>query len=246
MKILLLSDIHANLAALEAVLEEASATPYDAIWCLGDLVGYGPHPNECIEALRSQRAPLLCVAGNHDWASLGKVSLEDFNPDARLACQWTMEQLTPENQDYLLRLPVSAIEGNYTLVHGSPRQPIWEYILYPSLATANFVHFQTPCCLVGHTHIPVVFEATEPPDDSITLAPSLNGSLSLAQGRFIVNPGSVGQPRDGDPRASYAILNTEDRELQFRRVDYPVEVTQEKMLALALPPRLIARLSYGW
>jgi len=246
MKVLLISDIHANLAALEAVLEDASTAHYEAIWCLGDLVGYGPRPNECIETLRSQPTPLLCVAGNHDWASLGKVPLEDFNPDARQACQWTMEQLTPENRDYLLGLPVSAVEGEYTLAHGSPRQPIWEYILYPGLAAANFAHFQTPYCLVGHTHIPIIFEEMAPPEDVLTLAPSLNGALSLDEGRFIINPGSVGQPRDGDPRASYAILDTQSRQIRFHRVDYPIEATQEDMLALDLPPRLIARLSYGW
>ena len=246
MRILLISDIHANLAALETVLEDATTIGYEAIWCLGDLVGYGPRPNECVETLRSQTSPLLCVAGNHDWASLGKVPLGDFNPDARRACQWTMEQLTTVNRDYLAGLPTFLTQAEYTLAHGSPRQPIWEYLIYPSLATANFAHFQTPYCLVGHTHIPVIFEALPPPAEAIALAPSSDGALSLNQGRYIINPGSVGQPRDGDPRASFAILDTDRQVIQFHRTEYPVEVTQEDMLVLDFPPRLVARLSYGW
>lgn len=246
MKVLLISDIHANLMALEAVLEDAKDSPYEAIWCLGDLVGYGPHPNECIEVLRQQTKPFLCIAGNHDWASLGRVPLEEFNPDARRACEWTMAHLTYENRDYLASLPESRQEGEFLLVHGSPRQPIWEYILYPGLAAANFSHFQTPFCLVGHTHIPIIFGEAHVPEETIALAPCLDGPISLAEGRFIVNPGSVGQPRDGDPRASYAFLDLEALEIHFRRIAYPVERTQEEMLKWNLPPRLIARLSYGW
>lgn len=246
MNVLLISDIHANLMALEAVLEDAGNFSYEAIWCLGDLVGYGPHPNECIEVLRQQPKPLLCIAGNHDWASLGRVSLDEFNPDARRACEWTMARLTYENRAYLASLPESLQQGAFLLVHGSPRQPIWEYILYPSLAAANFSHFQTPFCLVGHTHIPILFEEALVPEETLALAPSLDGPISLAVGRFIVNPGSVGQPRDGDPRASYALLDLEALEVHFRRIPYPVERTQEAMLRENLPSRLIARLSYGW
>lgn len=246
MKVLLISDIHANLVALEAVLEDAADEPYEAIWCLGDLVGYGPRPNECIETLRHQPKPLVCIAGNHDWAALGRIPLEEFNPDARRACEWTKSRLTHENRNYLASLPEAHLEGTFLLVHGSPRQPIWEYILYPGLAAANFPHFHTPFCLVGHTHIPIIFEEASIPEETIALAPSLDGPVSLAEGRFIVNPGSVGQPRDGDPRASYALLDPEAREICFRRVPYPVERTQEDMLSQNLPPRLIARLSYGW
>ncbi|NLE77243.1 MAG: metallophosphoesterase family protein, partial [Chloroflexi bacterium] len=162
MKVLLISDIHANLASLEAVLRDASCAHPEAIWCLGDLVGYGPQPNECIETLRQQPLPTLSVAGNHDWACLGRVSLGDFNPDARRACQWTAEQLSAENQTYLADLPTSLVVEGFTLVHGSPRQPIWEYVLFPSLAAENYSHFQTRCCLVGHTHIPSVFAQTQP------------------------------------------------------------------------------------
>jgi len=244
MRLLLISDIHANLAAFETVLEDAP--PYDKVWCLGDMVGYGPDPNECIELLRA--LPHVCVAGNHDWAVLGKLDIEDFNPDAQYACLWTREQLTPDNREYLDNLPVSLIEEEFTLVHGSPRQPIWEYILYPSVAKANFAHFSTQICLVGHTHAPVIFRFRphDPDAPCESFLPSLDGPMPLGSDRLIINPGSVGQPRDGDARASYVILDTEAMTLEYHRVIYPVKVTQERMIEHGLPPRLIARLSYGW
>ena len=244
MRYLIISDIHGNLAAFEAVLQHA--TGYDKIWCLGDMVGYGPDPRECIERLR----PLnhVCVAGNHDWAVLGKLDLEDFNPDARYACMWSREQLRPEDLTYLEALPQSVVEDGFTLVHGSPRQPIWEYILYPSIARPNFTYFGTQCCLVGHTHTPIIFRLrqSETIETCDALPVPYNGSMLIAEDRLIINPGSVGQPRDGDARASYLILDTEQRLLEFHRIPYPIEETQARMKERQFPPRLIARLGYGW
>jgi len=244
MRYLVLSDIHSNLEAFEAVLEDAG--PVDQVWCLGDVVGYGPDPNACVELLRS--LPHLCIAGNHDWATLGKLDLRDFNPDAREANLWSREQIAPENLAYLKALPETLVEGAFTLVHGSPRHPIWEYIIYASTAQDNSTYFDTPVCFVGHTHIPVIFclsnkdgkEACE------TMPPSLNSPRLMGQERLIINPGSVGQSRDGDPRASYVILDEESLTFEHRRVVYPVERTQAKMMEHNLPLRLVLRLGYGW
>jgi diadenosine tetraphosphatase ApaH/serine/threonine PP2A family protein phosphatase len=246
MRYLLISDIHANLAAFEAVLED-SAGLYDKVWCLGDMVGYGPDPNECVELLLT--LDHLCIAGNHDWAVLGKLDIDDFNPDARFASLWTRAELNSQVHDYLDNLPIALVEDEiYTLVHGSPRHPIWEYILYPAVAQPNFRHFSTPYCFVGHTHSPVIFmEAEEPGTICDASVPDFNnGPTQLDQRRVIINPGSVGQPRDGDARAAYAILDTEKRTFAHRRVSYPVSVTQEKMKHYDFPPRLWKRLAFGW
>ncbi len=244
MRCLVLSDIHSNLEAFEAVLEDAGSV--DRVWCLGDVVGYGPDPNACVELLRS--LPHLCIAGNHDWATLGKLDLRDFNPDARQANLWNREQLAPDNLAYLEALPEALVEGPFTLVHGSPRYPIWEYIIYDSTAQANFEFFDTSFCFVGHTHTPVIFRLDTGGDGDVceSLPPSLNEPMNLGAERLIINPGSVGQPRDGDPQASYAILDTEALTVAHRRVAYPVEKTQAKMMEHDLPMRLAVRLVYGW
>jgi diadenosine tetraphosphatase ApaH/serine/threonine PP2A family protein phosphatase len=241
MRYLIISDIHSNLAAFEAVLSDAGS--FDKVWCLGDLVGYGPEPNECVERLRD--LPHICVVGNHDWAALGKMDTEDFNPDARRACLWTREQMSPSNLEYLETLPKSVIEEGFTLVHGSPRHPIWEYILNPSIAEANFEHFDTRFCLVGHTHVPVIYR-DNPNQAGDALTPSPDARLVLGEGRLIINPGSVGQPRDGDPCASYAVFDSDELALEYRRIPYPIETTQARMVEKGLPVRLVMRLAYGW
>lgn len=243
MRVLVISDIHANLVALESVLEDAGQV--DAIWCLGDVVGYGPDPNACIELLRSLK-PQHWLAGNHDWAALGKLDMAEFNPLARQAALWTRKQLTAENYDFLSRLPTHerATDPRFTLAHGSPRQPVWEYILDLQTAAANFAHFDTLYCLVGHTHVPVIFQLL---NGRVGVESPAPGELiQLGEQRLIINPGSVGQPRDGDPRASYLILDTDALTITFRRVPYPIEETQARMQEAGLPPRLIHRLSYGW
>jgi predicted phosphodiesterase len=246
MRYLLISDIHANLVAFETVLKDAEGL-YDKVWCLGDMVGYGPDPNECVELLLT--LDHLCIAGNHDWAVLGKLDVDDFNPDARFATLWTRDQLTEKVRDFLNNLQVASIEEKlYTLVHGSPRHPIWEYILYPSVAQPNFKQFNTPYCFVGHTHSPIIFqEAEEPGSMCEAMMPEFNnGLMALGDRRLIINPGSVGQPRDGDARAAYGILDVETNSFEHRRVTYPVSVTQEKLKSYDFPERLWKRLAFGW
>jgi len=244
MRCLVLSDIHSNLEALEAVLEDAGSV--DRTWCLGDLVGYGPDPNACVETLRS-RSP-LCIAGNHDWATLGKLDLEDFNADAREANLWNREQLLAANLAYLNDRPETLVEGEFTLAHGSPCYPIWEYLLYPSTALAAFDCFENRFCFVGHTHSPLVFRLTsrDGREQCESLSFPASGLLELGADRLIMNPGSVGQPRDGDPRASYLLLDTSAMTVEHRRVRYDVQRTQAKMNRFDLPKRLVVRLSHGW
>lgn len=245
MRVLIVSDIHANLTALEAVLEDAAGS-YDAVWCLGDTVGYGPWPDECIARVRDLGA--ITVIGNHDWAALGEMDVEDFNPEARKAVTWTVAHLSQEARSWLRGLPSQplVVEG-YTLTHGSPRDPIWEYVLYPAVAWANFEHFTTPYCLVGHTHVPSLHLLGKGEQKSVMAAPKYGMVMALSSSaRGILNPGSVGQPRDNDRRAAYALLDTEKNTWEPRRVEYSIEQTQRRMRQAGLPDRLINRLAYGW
>lgn len=244
MRYAIIGDIHANLAAFTAVLDDMERWGgVEKVWCLGDIVGYGPDPCQCLELLRQQNH--VCVAGNHDWAAIGKIDTTEFNPDAAAACQWTAQQLSSEDIDYLANLPLVIEEGDFTLVHGSPREPIWEYLLSVGAAKENFAYFKSPFCLVGHSHIPLVFHYSE---DRICFSSPFfaNSSLSLERGRLIINPGGVGQPRDGNPRASYAIYDSETKLVSLYRVPYDIRATQNRMLEYKLPSRLIIRLSYGW
>lgn len=245
MRYLILSDIHANLAALEAVLAEVDLDSMEGIWCLGDVVGYGPSPNECIATLRGF-PDHLCVAGNHDWAAISRISIAEFNPSAQVACRWTGEELNPENTAYLAGLPTRIVEGNCLLVHGSPREPIWEYIIYPSTAQLNFQFFGTQLCFVGHTHAPAIFREETPTQQFQISIPVPGQPIRTDDERLIINPGSVGQPRDGDPRASYMIFDPEARCVEYQRVAYDVSATQELMIERGLPESLISRLNFGW
>jgi len=242
MRILIVSDIHANLTAFEAVMADVKGK-WDTIWCLGDLVGYGPDPNECVELLC--RYDHISLSGNHDWAVLGKIDINSFNDNARMAVQWTQETLKPANRDYLESLPTMLVKESFTLAHASPRQPVWEYILDPYTAAANFPFFDTPYCLVGHSHVPILFEQ-ENADKIIPVAPIYGETIHLNANRLLINPGSVGQPRDHDPRAAYALLDTETMSWEHRRVKYPVEETQERMRMAEMPSKLIKRLEWGW
>ena len=244
MRCLVLSDIHANLTAFEAVLADAGR--FDVIWCLGDVIGYGPDPNECVARLREYAH--LCLSGNHDWAALGKLDLRGFNTDARISTEWTTKHLAPAARAYLQALPPSRIEAGYTLAHGSPRQPIWEYILDPLTAQHNFSAFDTTICLVGHTHIPAMFHLPNRSASSQACephSPLWRQPVRLNSGRWIVNPGSVGQPRDGNPDAAYAILDLEERIWEHRRIRYKVQETQHRMREHGLPSQLIERLAQG-
>ena len=237
-----MADIHANLAAFNAVLDDMEQRGgVEEIWCLGDIVGYGPDPHECIERLR--RYNHVCVAGNHDWAAIGKISTTEFNPDAALACQWTTQQLNQEDIQYLESLPLTIDKDIFTLVHGSPREPIWEYVISTGIARENFSFFQSPYCLLGHSHVPLVFKEE---DGSCTFSRLVaNIGLALGESRLIINPGGVGQPRDGDPRASYAIYDSDTRIVRLYRIPYDVAATQDKMMAKGLPVRLAVRLQQG-
>jgi diadenosine tetraphosphatase ApaH/serine/threonine PP2A family protein phosphatase len=242
MRVLVLSDVHANLQALEAVLSDAG--PYDSVWCLGDLVGYGPDPNEVIDRIR--RLPgLLCLIGNHDQAALGIIPLARFNQDAGAAAAWTMDHLSPDNAAYLRSLPSRITFEDFTLAHGSPRQPVWEYILDLQSADGNFDSFSTNYCLIGHSHLPLIFHRA-PLNGHAVSVPVPWGKAFGLEPRMILNPGSVGQPRDMDPRAAYAILDIAAGTWSPRRVEYEVERTRERMLAAGLPERQAARLIAGW
>lgn len=244
MRCAIVSDIHSNLVAFQAVLGHLEqAGPIDEIWCLGDVVGYGPAPNQCIELLRSYNH--LCIAGNHDWAAIDRIDISEFNPEAATAALWTARQLIPHNRAYIESLPEIAVRGEFTLAHGSPRHPIWEYLTTQSEARAAFGHFAGRYCLVGHSHIPGMFLSDEAAGVS-HLDLSSGKAFRLGEGRWILNPGSVGQPRDGDPRASCVVYDTETQEFRYFRTAYDVEATQRHMLSLGLPRLLAERLSYGW
>jgi len=243
MRILVISDIHANLVAFETVLNDAKGE-WDYVWCLGDVVGYGPRPNECCDLLKTM--PHLCLAGNHDWAALNRLDIRTFNADARRAVTWTQEELTSENLQYLADLPTTFVLGQYTLVHGSPREPIWEYILDPLIAALNFPQFETPICLVGHTHTPIIYQQVNEQGETTSIYPAYGEPKDVNGQRLIINPGSVGQPRDNNPDAAYAILHVEDKIFEHRRVEYPIEQTQQQMQEANMPERLITRLAHGW
>ncbi|HEC22874.1 MAG TPA: metallophosphoesterase [Chloroflexi bacterium] len=246
MRYLVISDIHANLTAFETVLKDAGTLgkDYDFVWCLGDVVGYGPDPNECVELLRSM--PHLCLAGNHDWAALGRLDIRTFNADARKALTWTRETLTEENLAYLEALPITFVLDSFTLAHGSPREPVWEYILDPLIAALNFKHFETTYCLVGHTHTPVIFKQIGNEGECEPIGPAYNQPTRLNGTRQIINPGSVGQPRDSDSRAAYALLDTERMIWEFRRIPYNIKAVQARMRRAGMPERLVTRLEHGW
>jgi predicted phosphodiesterase len=242
MRVLVISDIHANLTALEAVLGEAGEC--EAVWCLGDLVGYGPDPNECIERVRNL-PNLQCVVGNHDAAALRQIDAETFNPEARLAIMWTQKALTEESKAFLNGLPEKIQAADVTITHGSPRHPVWEYLLDARTATLNFDYFDTSLCFVGHTHLPVIYALQDEHSLALLSIPEPNQALTLP-GRAIVNPGSVGQPRDRDPRASFAVYDTESNIWDYRRAAYDIPAVQERMLKAGLPERHIHRLAAGW
>jgi diadenosine tetraphosphatase ApaH/serine/threonine PP2A family protein phosphatase len=241
MRYLVLADVHANLEALEAVL--AAAPEHDSVIFLGDLIGYGPNPNEVTERLRE--LPLhASIVGNHDWAALGKLDIADFNPFAQFAAQWTADHLTPENRDYLLGLKPTADAGESFLAHGSPRDPIWEYLEDAQQATANFKLFAHQVCLVGHTHVPRVFLQSDNGRIGVSM-PDADSALDISSGRFIINPGGVGQPRNGDPRSAFGLLDTDAHTFSFYRTPYDIETTQKKMLDAGLPAPLASRLRLG-
>ena len=242
MRALIISDIHANRTALQAVL--SAAGPVDQVWCLGDIVGYGPDPNECIDILRNL-PHLVSILGNHDAAVCDQIPHEVFNPEARHAIQWTHLSLTQSNLDWLCHLPEQTEVEGVTLAHGSPRNPVWEYLLDPNTAGLNFGYFSGDLCFVGHTHLPILYQKIAHQRSARWLIPADNQAVVLS-GRFIINPGSVGQPRDRDPRASYGLYETDTRTWLPMRVPYNIQEVQDRIIAAHLPERHAVRLSDGW
>lgn len=239
MRIAVLSDIHSNLPALEAVL--AALGEIDACWHLGDIVGYGPHPDEVVDRLREIGA--VGVRGNHDAAALGGLGIEWFNPEARQAIEWTVRRMSPATRAWLEALPDRLILDDMTLVHGSARNPIEEYVTSTRSARASFSAFMTPFLLHGHTHVPAVWR--EDGAEIELLGPSHGSELALDDRRVLLNPGSVGQPRDGDPRASALVLDTEERRVAWHRVAYPIAAVQADIRRAGLPGWLADRLAWG-
>ena len=246
MRALIVSDIHSNLEALEAVVVDAQRRGgYDAIWCLGDSVGYGPDPEACLDLLMSH--PLVAVAGNHDRAALNVRESADFNNAAAYSAAWTSERLGKDYREFLAGLPEVTTADQFTLVHGSLRAPLREYLLNEEAAAGTFGRLTTTYCLVGHSHMP--FLCQENRDGPRFVQFSEDEVFPLDQRRLIANPGSVGQPRDYDPRPSYALLVSDEGDsagtLERHRVEYDRAATQEKMRQAGLPRSLIDRLDYG-
>jgi diadenosine tetraphosphatase ApaH/serine/threonine PP2A family protein phosphatase len=243
MRIVIVADIHSNLEAFEAVLEHAATHgPIDRLWCLGDVVGYAADPSACVGLLRQY--PHTAVAGNHDLAAVGKLPTGDFNAAAAWAAAWTARQLSAEEREYLSSLPSVAVDGDFTLVHGSLRSPEWEYLLSADAAAEHLRLQETRYGVVGHSHIP--FVAFEREGSMAAMAGLKDGDvLKLGDEHLVVNPGGVGQPRDGDPRASYAVYDDEACTLTLHRVEYDLEKTQRKILEAGLPRHLAERLAYG-
>ena len=241
MRIAVLSDVHANLHALEAVLTEVDAGGFDELWCLGDVVGYGPRPNECAALLRERST--VCLAGNHDLVVLGKIPMSAFANDAAAAAVWTQRRLDDDARAFLEGLEPLATRPGAELFHGSPRDPVWDYVLSEDAARQSFAATSEPLVLVGHSHV-----ALELSSDGLTLrGGTADGGMRLELGgpRRLLNPGSVGQPRDGDPRAAWLELDKDATLATFRRTAYPVERTQAEMREHCLPEILAERLAHG-
>jgi len=242
MRIALLTDIHANLQALDAVLADADSLGVEATWQMGDIVGYGPDPGAVIARLNELGA--VGVMGNHDAAAIGQLPLSDFNRLAATANSWTAGVLSGESKDYLRGLPAIHREASFTLVHGSLRDPLWEYLTTHDAARGHFALQETPYSIIGHTHVPMIVEQTG--SGSVRAeSPGHDDVVHLDGRKLVLNPGGVGQPRDGDPRACYAVLDTGASTVVFRRVEYDVRATQARMCDCGLPEPLILRLARG-
>jgi predicted phosphodiesterase len=239
MRVAVISDIHANLPALEATAEEIAEEGVDQIWCLGDLVGYGPYPNECCAWAREHAA--VCLSGNHDLGVVGMLPLDDFAGDAAVAARWADSILDPDLRAYVAGLPSSAVVEGVGLYHGSPRDPVWEYVLSWDAAQDAIRDSGTDVTIVGHSHVPLAI----PQSGSEGGHAAAGTEIDLALTRWLLNPGSVGQPRDGDPGAAWLLLDLEGRNASFRRTPYDVARTQEAIRAAGLPHALAERLAHG-
>jgi predicted phosphodiesterase len=242
MKVAILSDIHGNRQAFEAVLSEVDRTDAEEVWCLGDLVGYGADPDVCVELARGHTH--VCLAGNHDLAVVGQIPLDEFSRGAGMAARWTQDVISIENLDFLASLRPSGAEGEIGLYHGSPRDPVWEYVLSALLAELCLDAQDHRVCLVGHSHVALSFD--RPEGLPATGEPRRGDTeIDISLGEWILNPGSVGQPRDGDPRAAWMMLDTIGWTASFRRTEYDIAGAAGAIRAARLPDSLAERLEYG-
>jgi diadenosine tetraphosphatase ApaH/serine/threonine PP2A family protein phosphatase len=242
MRIALLSDVHGNLPAFEAVLRDVDDEDVDAIWCLGDLVGYGAQPNDCVELARDRCD--LSLAGNHDLVVTGEISITDFSSSAADAARWTRRTITADSLEYLRRLVPADPTQEIALYHASPRDPVWEYVLSTWQADECMDLAASRVSAVGHSHVALWFRRDS--SGAVDGAPAEAGlEADLADGEWLLNPGGVGQPRDGDPRAAWLLLDTEEWIATWRRVEYPIEEAAEAIVEAGLPQVLADRLFSG-
>jgi predicted phosphodiesterase len=242
MRVAIVSDIHGNRHALEAVLDAIEASDCEEMWCLGDLVGYGAEPDACVELARDHAA--ICLAGNHDLGVRGDLPLEDFSRGAALAARWTQETITRETREYLDALEPLNLEEHVGLYHASPRDPVWEYVLSPLQAELCLDVQSHRVCLIGHSHVALSFSRL-PAEAATGQTRSADEELELKPGEWLINPGSVGQPRDGDPRAAWLELDLDAWNAVYRRVDYDIDGAAAAIRAARLPDSLAERLVYG-
>ncbi|MEW6411601.1 MAG: metallophosphoesterase family protein [Candidatus Zixiibacteriota bacterium] len=241
MKLALISDIHGNLEALVSVLNHIEKQKVDKIYCLGDVIGYGSDPVSCLELVGKNCDVKLM--GNHEYTALGLTGTDDYNPAARKSSDWTREQLTDREQSIIAEYEMIHPTGDILLVHASPHQPDqWHYIMTPDAARKAFDSFSAKLCFYGHSHVPQIFCEREPELPRMQVG---HDFLPDEEGRYLINVGSVGQPRDNDARACYAIFDTDEYEVLYHRVEYDIETTQEKMTQAKLPRTLVTRLSAG-
>jgi diadenosine tetraphosphatase ApaH/serine/threonine PP2A family protein phosphatase len=242
MQVAIVSDIHGNRHALEAVLGDVAQTDARELWSMGDVVGYGADPNRCCELVREHAA--VTLAGNHDMAVSGELALDEFSHGAALAARWTQDVLADEHADWLRSLSPRGAEDGIGLYHASPRDPVWEYVLSTLLAELCLDVADERVCIVGHSHVALSFE--RPEGEAATGEPRRAGDrLDLSAGEWLVNPGSVGQPRDGDPRAAWLLVDTASWAAEWRRVEYDIAGAAAAIRAARLPDSLAERLQYG-
>jgi predicted phosphodiesterase len=242
MRVAIVSDIHGNRQAFEAVLDAIEASECQEMWCLGDLVGYGAEPDACVELARRYAA--ICLAGNHDLGVRGALPLEEFSRGAALAARWTQNVIVPETREYLDKLEPAYLDEHVGLFHASPRDPVWEYVLSPLQAELCLDVQSHRVCLIGHSHVALSFSRADGESASgQTRGPE--EELNLTEGEWLINPGSVGQPRDGDPRAAWLELDLDAWEAIYRRTDYDIAGAAAAIRAARLPDSLAERLAYG-
>jgi len=241
-RVAVVSDIHGNRQAFEAVLDAIDASECAEMWCLGDLVGYGADPDACVELARRHAA--ICLAGNHDLGVRGDLPLSEFSRGAELAAKWTQQEITAETRDYLSSLVPVNLDEEVGLFHASPRDPVWEYVLSPLQAELCLDVQEHRVCLIGHSHVALSFMRPEgAPASGETRGDG--EELDVSSGEWLVNPGSVGQPRDGDPRAAWIELDTENWTVGYRRTEYDVLAAASAIRAARLPDSLAERLAFG-